>query len=204
MKNGEPMTFFEELSVIDRLIYDVVTPNAKVLDLGCGDGTLLQALTQGKAVKGQGIEISEEAIFKCVERGLSVFHGDIDSGLSEYPDNSFDHVILNQSLPEVKQVDFVLQEALRVGKFAIVTFPNFAHWLARFQLCLDGRTPMVGALPHPWYDTPNLRFLSIRDFEEFCRNQEFRIIGRRFATSEREITLLPNIRASFALFLLSQ
>jgi methionine biosynthesis protein MetW len=192
------------LSAIDRLLFGLIEPGAKVLDLGCGDGVLLHALTKEKGVKGQGIELSEEAIYKCVEKGLSVFHGDIDSGLSEYPDDSFDYVVLNQSLQEVKQVDFVLQEALRVGKKTVVTFPNFAHWRGRWQLAVGGRAPRVGALPHPWYDTPNLRFISVKDFEDFCRLQKLKVLQRRFASATREVTFFPNLRSSHALFVLSR
>lgn len=119
----------------EKIIYGIIEPNSKVLDLGCGDGELLHLLAKGKNVKGQGIELSDDAIYKCVEKEVSVFHGDIDSGLVEYPGKSFDYVILNQSMQQVKKIEYVFQEALRVGRKTIVGFPNFASIKARCMLC---------------------------------------------------------------------
>ena len=141
-----------------------VRSGASVLDLGCGDGELLTRLIQEKQVRAQGIELSEQAIHQCVAGGLSVFQEDIDSGLAEFADKSFDYVILNQTFQQVKKPDFVLQEALRVGKKSIVSFPNFVHFRARFQIFFHGRVPVTSALPYEWYDTPNLHFLSIAYF----------------------------------------
>src|SRR5512136_509860 len=121
-----------------RIIFDLIEPGSKVLDLGCGNGDLMYILTREKNVKAQGIEVDDAAVYECVKKGLSVFHSDIETGLIEYPDRSFDYVILNQSLQEVKKADFVLQEALRVGKKVIVGFPNFAHINARLRILFRG------------------------------------------------------------------
>ncbi|MGA2028270.1 MAG: methionine biosynthesis protein MetW, partial [Syntrophobacteraceae bacterium] len=154
-----------------RIISELIVPGASVLDLGCGAGELLYMLIKDRAAHGQGIEIDEQAIYACVARGLNVFHGDIDSGLFDYPDRSFDYVILNQCLQQVLHVETVLADSLRVGKKVIVGFPNFAHYGARLQLFFRGRAPVTASLPYQWYETPNLHFLSISDFFIFCRDK---------------------------------
>lgn len=170
------------------------------MDLGCGNGDLLALLKETKNVQGQGIEVSEDAIFQCVEKGLSVFHLDFDSGLSSFPDESFDYVILNQSLQEILHVEFVLQEALRVGKTAVVGFPNFAHIRSRLQLFFRGRTPVTHALPHLWYNTPNLHFLTISDFEVFTVERKIEVLERYYYTGDRTVRLWPNLLAMDAIF----
>jgi methionine biosynthesis protein MetW len=152
---------FNTVRLDHKIIYQIVDSGSRVLDLGCGEGDLIYFLAKEKGARVQGIELSEEAIYRCVEKGLSVFHSDIDSGLIEYPDKSFDYVILNQSMQETKKVDFVLKEALRVGKNVIVGFPNFAYVSARLRLFFFGETPVTPSLPYRWYNTPNLHFLSI-------------------------------------------
>lgn len=186
-----------------RIIYEIVKPGSRVLDLGCGTGELLSLLAKEKGAKVQGIELSEDAIYKCVEKGLSVFHGDIDSGLSEYPDKSFDYVILNQSMQEVKKVDFVIEEALRVGKEVIVGFPNFAYWRARLRLFLKGKTPMTYSLPYRWYNTPNLHFLSISDFKEFCSEKNITIRDAYYLGRKSVVKIYPNIFALNAIFIMT-
>jgi methionine biosynthesis protein MetW len=190
----------ERVKLDHRVICDIIEPGSSVLDLGCGDGELLSLLGEERSVKGQGIEIKEEAIYKCVERGLSVFHSNIDTGLSEYPDNSFDYVILNQSLQEAKNVIFVIDEALRVGKKAIVGFPNFAYMRARTRLFFKGKTPVTKSLPYRWYNTPNLHFLSISDFIDFCREKNIKIIKVFYLGKDRAIKFLPNLFALNAIF----
>jgi methionine biosynthesis protein MetW len=185
-----------------QVILDWVSQNAVVLDLGCGDGELLSLLINRKKIKAQGIEINEQAIYTCVEKGLSVFHDDIDSGLADYSDNSFDYVILDQTFQEVKKPDVVLQESLRVGKQVIVGFPNFAYYSNRFQLALKGKTPVTPSLPYLWYETPNLHFLTIVDFIEYCHRRNITIEKTAFVRNDKPITLYPNLFAQIGLFLL--
>jgi len=141
------------------IIVDWIKNDSSVLDLGCHDGELLSLIVKEKNTRAHGIEIDEHAIYKCVELGLSVSHQDIDNGLSEYGDESFDYVILNQSIQQVKKPDVVLGEALRVGKEVIIGFPNFAYFKSRFQIFFRGKTPVTPSLPYEWYETPNLHFL---------------------------------------------
>lgn len=150
---------------------------------------------------------NEQAIYKCVERGLSVSHQDIDNGLSEYGDESFDYVILNQSIQQVKKPDVVLKESLRVGKEVIIGFPNFAHFRASFQIFFRGKTPVNPSLPYEWYETPNLHFLSISDFSGYCQRQEIKIKNRAFFCYDRMTIMknvMPNLLAQNGLFLISE
>lgn len=181
-----------------------IEDGASVLDLGCGDGELLAFLAREKHVRSQGIELNEAAIIRCVSVGLSVYQQDIDTGLSEYADNSFDYVILNQTLQQVKKPDFALQEALRVGKKVIVGIPNFAHYKARASIFFKGRVPVTPSLPFQWYDTPNLHFLSLNDFRDYCKNKGITIERTFYKTDNRQVKLLPNLLAEFGCFLLSK
>ena len=193
------------LNKVDQeIISGWVQLGSSVLDLGCGDGELLTRLIQEKRVRAQGIELSEQAIHQCVAGGLSVFQEDIDTGLTEFADKSFDYVILNQTFQQVKKPDFVLQEALRVGKKSIVGFPNFVHFRARFQIFFHGRVPVTSALPYEWYDTPNLHFLSIADFTEYCGKRRVRIEQAEYIKGDRKVRFLPNLFAETGLFLLSK
>jgi len=187
-----------------RVICRVVEGGSKVLDLGCGNGDLLDLLRKEKNVKSQGIELKEAAIFQCVEKGISVFHMDFDSGLASFTDKSFDVVILNQSLQETLHVEYVLQEALRVGRRVIVGFPNFAYIRARVQLFFGGRTPVTNALPHLWYNTPNLHFLSISDFEKYVKDRGINVLGRYYYTGRREVRFFANLMAMDAIFVICE
>jgi methionine biosynthesis protein MetW len=192
----------------NRLEYNVfakwIFSGASVLDLGCGDGELLAFLVKEKQVRAQGIELSEQAIFHCVAKGLSVFQQDIDTGLSEYANGSFDYVILNQTLQQIKKPDFVLKEALRVAQKVIVGIPNFAHYKSRTQIFFKGRVPVTASLPFQWYDTPNLHFLSIADFRDYCKNKSIKVEDSFFASKNRKVGFLPNLFGEFGFFLLSK
>ncbi len=181
-------------------ILRMVEPGAHVLDLGCGKGDLLALLVKEKGVKAQGIELREESIYECVEKGLTVLHGDIEGGLGEFPDKSFDYVILNQSMQETRNVEFVLKEALRVGKKAIIGFPNMCHWRARIDVFFRGRTPLSPALPYHWHNTPNIHFLSLKDFEEFCQEKGLRVLAREGLTRTGRARMWPNLFGESAVF----
>jgi len=187
-----------------QAILNMVEPNSLVLDLGCGGGELLEFLVMKKNIRGQGIEIDEQAIYRCVAKGLSVLHGDIDTGLSEYKDKTFDYVILNQSLQQLKHVETVLFDALRVGKKVIVGFPNFAYFRARLRLFFRGRVPVTASLPYSWYETPNLHFLSTLDFLDYCREKTIRVERKVYLTGEKHISVLPNFFANIGIFLISK
>jgi len=185
-----------------QAILETVASGSSILDLGCGNGELLSLLVNEKNVRGQGIEIDDKAIFQCVAKGLNVFHGDIDTGLPEYGDKTFDFVIMNQTFQQVKKPDVVLKEALRVGKRVIINIPNFAHINARFQIFFRGRTPVTPALPYEWYDTPNLHFLSIIDFIEYCKKRNIKIQKSCYIGTKREIKIFPNLFAQVGIFTL--
>ncbi len=196
----------EDISISNaehQTILSWIVNGASVLDLGCNDGELLSLLTREKQVRAQGIELNEQAIHRCLAAGLSVFQEDIDTGLSEFSDASFDFIILNQTFQQVKKPVFVLKEALRVGKKTIVGFPNFVQASARFQLFFKGRVPVTKALPYEWYDTPNLHFLSIADFREYCKKEKINIERSAFIRKDKTIRLFPNLFAEVGLFLLS-
>ena len=186
----------------NELIMEWISEGSTVLDLGCGNGELLSQLIEEKQVRAQGIELSDEAIHRCVARGLSVFQEDIDSGLAAYGDKSFDNVILNQTFQQVKKPDLVLREALRVGKKAIVGFPNFCYITDRFQIFFRGRVPVTPSLPYEWFDTPNLHFLSIADFQEYCKKRDFQIEKSVFIRGNTKVRFFPNLFAEVGLFLL--
>ncbi|MFZ2448168.1 MAG: methionine biosynthesis protein MetW [Syntrophobacteraceae bacterium] len=186
------------------IIADMIERQSSVLDLGCGTGELLSMLVREKGVRGQGIEIDEQAIYRCVEKGLNVIHGDLDSGLADYLDRSFDYVILNQTLQQVRHLKPVLDDSLRVGGKVIVGFPNFAYYKARCQLFFMGRTPVTPSLPFPWHETPNLHFLSISDFLRYCSEMGITIERREFLDDARRVSTWPNLLAQSGIFLISR
>jgi methionine biosynthesis protein MetW len=157
------------------LIADMVAPGARVLDVGCGDGELLNLLTQTRGVDGRGIEISREGVNASVARGLAVIQGDADVDLADYPDDAFDYVVLSQTLQATRRPRWVLEQMLRIGRHAVVSFPNFGHWRIRTQLMFFGRMPITDNLRDSWYETPNIHFCTIRDFVETVREMDARM-----------------------------
>jgi methionine biosynthesis protein MetW len=155
---------------IDHLVMlNLVEPGSRVLDVGCGDGSLLALLRDRRGVDGRGIELSREGVNACLAHGLPVIQGDADTDLAAYPDDAFDYVILSQTIQATRQPKEVLEHLLRIGRHAIVSFPNFGHWRVRSELMLRGRMPMTDTLPDPWYATPNIHHCTIRDFVGLCR-----------------------------------
>ena len=185
-----------------RAIMNMIPEGSSVLDLGCGNGELLRLLEAEKSVKGSGVEIDGRAVRECAALGISVFQQDIESGLSDYSDKSFDFVVLNQCLQQVVKLELVLKETLRVGKQAIIGFPNFCYYRSRFQLFFSGRTPVTPSLPNMWYDTPNLHFLSISDFVTYCGTRKIRINKSVFLDGKKIIRAFPNLFAQTGIFLL--
>lgn len=190
--------------VEDDFIISAIEENSTVIDLGCGDGRLMQKLEDKKNARCQGVEIDEELIYDCVKRGLSVFLDDLDSGLGDYRDNSFDYVILNQSLQQLKNPQIVLNDAFRIGKKVIIGFPNFAVLRARIQIFFRGRLPVIPSMPYNWYQSPNLHSLSIYDFIDYCQNHGIKIILKQYYKGETRVHFLPNLRAETAIFILEK
>ena len=184
------------------IIEEMVAEGTSVLDLGCGEGDLLAWLVERKGVKARGVEISAEKVRKCVAHGLSVYQGDIDTGLADYPDQCFDYVVLSQTLQETHRPMNVLRQMVRVGRRVIVAFPNFGHWSVRASLSCTGRAPKTRHLPHEWYDTPNIHFVTILDFEEAAKREGLQIERAYFLRGERQVRLWPSIRADVAVYLL--
>ncbi|MGD0364107.1 MAG: methionine biosynthesis protein MetW [Bryobacteraceae bacterium] len=183
------------------IIGEIVEPGAKVLDLGCGEGELLQWLAENKGVDARGVEISGAKVQRAIARGVSVYQGDIDHGLVDYPDQAFDYVILSQTLQETRQPLQVLREMLRVGRRAIVAFPNFGHWRVRLSMLTTGRAPKTRLFPYDWYDSPNIHFLTVDDFEQLARQEGLGVERRFFLDGQRTVATLPNLRAEVAVYL---
>ena len=183
-------------------IAGLIQPGEKVLDLGCGDGTLLRYLKDRYGITGRGVELREAEVLACVRRGISVRQGNLHEGLGDYPDGSFDTVILSQTIPYLNDPAFITWEMLRVGARAIISIPNWGYWRCRLSLLLTGRMPIVPALPQVWDEAPRARPLTIQDFEDFCEVQKFRINRQIYLNGSRRLTgrFDKNLRATVAVF----
>lgn len=176
-----------------------IPQGASVLDLGCGDGSLLRYLKDTRKARGYGVEIDDLNIVACIQNGVNVIQGDLESGLSGFESDAFDFVILSQTLQATRHTEPLMQEMLRVGREGIVSFPNFGHWKARLNV-IRGHMPVSDELPYEWYDTPNVHLCTLHDFEEFCSGHRVHILERRVMTGGSEIHLLPNLLGSMAVY----
>ncbi len=184
------------------IISQLVDPNTRVLDVGCGEGELLHWLALHKGVDARGVEIAGLKVQRAIARGVSVYQGDIDQGLADYPDEAFDYVILSQTLQEVRKPLKVLREMLRVGRRAIVAFPNFGHWSVRLAHLWSGRAPRTKLFPHDWYDSPNIHFLTVHDFEALAQKETWTVERSIYLSADAEVRRLPNLMAEVAVFLI--
>lgn len=193
-----------------QLIASLIAPGTRVLDLGCGEGDLLAYLKKTKQVVGTGIERVEARVELAIKKGLSVIHGDINMEILDYADHSFDYVILSQTLQQVFEPASLLHELLRIGGKGIVSFPNFSHWRIRMQLLFNGYAPISRQLPYEWYDTPNIRVITLKDFRKFSKEVGFKILKEvAINTNSRDkrgsiVRVRPNLFATYGIFMISK
>jgi methionine biosynthesis protein MetW len=176
-----------------------VRMGSSVLDLGCGDGSLLRYLRDSRRVTGYGVEIDDSRVLACVKNGINVIQGDLERGLSEFRDHSFDYVVLSQTLQAVRNGERIIREILRVGREGIVTFPNFGYWKNRLQVA-GGHMPVSENLPYEWFDTPNIHLCTIDDFERFCASRGVKILERKVLTDDAPVTWWPNLLGALAVY----
>jgi methionine biosynthesis protein MetW len=184
------------------IISRIVEPNTRVLDVGCGEGELLHWLALHKGVDARGVEIVGSKVQRAIARGVSVYQGDIDQGLADYPDDAFDYVILSQTLQEVRKPLKVMKEMMRVGRRAIIAFPNFGHWSVRLAHLWSGRAPRTKLFPYDWYDSPNIHFLTVHDFEALAGKMGWPVERAIYLSGDTEVTLFPNLMAEVGVFLI--
>lgn len=182
-----------------QLIADWVAPASRVLDLGCGDGALLSWLNRNKAVRGYGVDFDVNNVVRCVEAGVNAIQGNLETGLAEFEDQRFDHVVLSQTIQAMHNTEQILVEMLRVGREAIVTFPNFGYWENRWQI-LQGHMPVSETIPYQWYNTPNIHWCMLGDFEALCAKNGIRVLERVVMNEAKRIHFLPNLRGSLAFY----
>jgi methionine biosynthesis protein MetW len=193
-----------------RVVASWIHPGARVLGLGCGEGDLLYYLKTRKEVSCTGIEINEDRVARCIERGLTVLQGDINEEVLDYPNDAFDYVILSQTLQQIYAPADLIRSMLRIGKRAVVSFPNFSHWKIRTQLLLKGIAPVSRQLPYQWHNTPNIRVITIKDFRRYAGEVGFKILKEVAINTNNHdrsgsiITLFPNLRASYGIFLIGK
>jgi methionine biosynthesis protein MetW len=196
VKNGNgPVTLRSDFAAIAGW----VSMGSSVLDLGCGDGSLLKYLMDSRRVTGYGVEIDDNRVLACAKNGVNVIQGDLERGLSEFENGSFDYVILSQTLQAVRNSERVVADMLRVAREGIVTFPNFGYWTNRLQV-LGGRMPVSDNLPYQWHDTPNVHLCTIADFERFCKDFGVKILERKVLTRGRPVAVLPNLLGALAVY----
>jgi len=186
-----------------QVITEWVEPGEKVLDLGCGDGSLLRHLREARQIQGYGVENDPTRVLACVKNGINVIQGNLDQGLTGFEDGFFDHVIMSLSLQAMHNTQGILAEMLRVGREAVVSFPNFAYWRHR-QSILNGRMPVSDSLPHQWYNTPNVRFFTIADFEVLCEQNGIAVRERFAFDEDKPVLEEPNFLASMAIYRLGR
>lgn len=185
------------------IIGELIEPQTRVLDLGCGEGELLAWLKENKNVEARGVEMTTSRVQKAIARGVSVYQGDLESALDDYPDHAFDYVVLSQTLQETRDPRRVLRGMLRVGNRAIVAFPNFGHWRVRLSHLWSGRAPQTELFPYDWYDSPNIHFLTILDFEALAAKENWGVERRIFLSGQSERKMFPNLTAEVAVFLVT-
>ena len=201
MQNNVNITNYDNKYRQDfAIIAGWVAFGSKVLDLGCGDGTLLQFLRTSLETKGYGVEKDDANWLACMQNGTNVIQMDLEAGLSGFEDQSFDTVILSQTLQAMHNTEEIVQEMLRVGREVIVTFPNFGYWRNRLQIAGGGHMPVSKDLPYQWFDTPNVHLCTINDFDQFCKNYKISVIERKVITEGKEVSFMPNLLGNLAMY----
>jgi methionine biosynthesis protein MetW len=191
-----------------QIIASWIEPGSRVIDLGCGEGDLLQHLISNKGVQGTGIELNEEKAARCIEKGLSVLQGDINEEVRDYPEGRFDYVILSQTLQQVYQPDELIRAMLRIGRKGIVSFPNFSHWQIRLQLLFSGYAPVSRQLPYQWFDTPNIRVITLKDFRKFVHKVGLKVLKEAAINTHSQdrygsiVKRFPNLIATYGIFMI--